>query len=279
MSLHLLHHKDWHVWKKDNLAIVEKDEKEHQKKLDEERSRQIAVEREGRYERLSGKKVNVQTPEPETETETENVNFFSDIERMIEKNGMVGVKPNPEYEKEKKEKQAKLERQTTSYLGQGAIETQKDKPWWFGSAEKDAVVDEKKAKREAYTKRSEDPFTHVGMLMEIKKAQKKEKTKSSSTSKSKKRRREAESDSDSDDSKKKKKRKSDQLSGHEAQLLRAERIQREKEEDERVKRLMAKASKSAPATPTPRRDIDEQIPFYSTARRYEKGGGRIRGDQ
>jgi len=199
MSLHLLHHKDWHVWKKDNLAQVAKDEKEHKEKEDAEKRRKIGVEREARYERLSKKKKLV---EQSFTTETGNVNFFSDIEKMIEETGETGVKPNPEYLKEKKESQEKLERFATSYLGQGSIETQKEKPWWFtGEAPN---VDEKKAKRDAATKKSEDPFSNVEKLIEIKK---REQPRQTQPAKSKKRTRQESSESDDSDNDKDRKKK------------------------------------------------------------------------
>jgi len=79
------------------------------------------------------------------------------------------------------------------------------------------------------------------------------------------------------------KKKKSKLSGYDAQLLRTERLKREKEEGERVRKLLLQKRKNAknPATPISirRTELDEQIPFYSTARRYEKGGGRLRGDQ
>jgi len=73
------------------------------------------------------------------------------------------------------------------------------------------------------------------------------------------------------------------LSGHDAQLLRSERLDREKGEEERVRKLLQKRKYDSknPSTPisSRRAELDEQIPFYSTARKYEKGGGRLRGDQ
>lgn len=55
MALHLLHHKSWHVWNRDNIAKVKKDEQEHEAALKEQRRLLQESEANRRYQLLKRK--------------------------------------------------------------------------------------------------------------------------------------------------------------------------------------------------------------------------------
>ncbi|PRP79327.1 hypothetical protein PROFUN_13021 [Planoprotostelium fungivorum] len=73
MALHLLHHKSWHVWNRDNIAKVKNDEAEHETELREQRRLHQEAESKRRYQLLK-RKANgepVDIDEPPTEIVTE----------------------------------------------------------------------------------------------------------------------------------------------------------------------------------------------------------------
>lgn len=43
MSLHLLHHKSWHVWNKDNIEKVRRDEQKFKEEEEKKHQKQLAI--------------------------------------------------------------------------------------------------------------------------------------------------------------------------------------------------------------------------------------------
>ena len=43
MSLHILHHKSWHVWNEDNMQKVREDEKKHKMEMEQKRCFYLAL--------------------------------------------------------------------------------------------------------------------------------------------------------------------------------------------------------------------------------------------
>jgi len=140
-SIHLLHHKSWHVWSKDNVARIEKDERDAKDKEAKLKAQAIDAERESRYERISKKRkreAEEEAPNEDQNASPTNINFFADLERQEEaeksKPGASKrrkVVPHPEAESERKAVEEREEQQWTSYLGKDSIEKMKVKPWWF----------------------------------------------------------------------------------------------------------------------------------------------------
>lgn len=84
--------------------------------------------------------------------------------------------PNPEYEKEKKEEQERLDKRFTTYLGQSSIEKmsnnfkfyftnifQEDKPWWAGGEVKQTSGLEKQ--RQDFSKSKSDPLVEMNKYL------------------------------------------------------------------------------------------------------------------
>jgi len=178
--MHLLPHKSWHVWKKDTVAKIEKDEKNHMEEMAQLNRKRISVESEARYERLAKKKrpnseplpeTSPEQPNPPTETSEGHVNFFADIERTLshQKVDSRGVSKNPEFEREKREQEKRLENRSTNYLGKGSIEDLKDKPWWWGGASAPKSQTPIEKAREEKSKRYEDPLMAMNSYLAQKK--------------------------------------------------------------------------------------------------------------
>lgn len=69
-SLNILKHKSWHVWNKDNLARIEKDEENHKKEQQRIEKRKLGIEQEKRYSQLKNR-LKKQNEEEEEKEESE----------------------------------------------------------------------------------------------------------------------------------------------------------------------------------------------------------------
>ena len=162
-----------------------------------------------------------------------HINFFKDEEEG-KKHGT-----NEEYQAEKKAEKEKYEKDIglLTYLGQGAVESQQSKPWYFKVPDRTRKLDEESSQKSKKTGREEfdqkrkydlDPMRQMTKYMEIKEKHK-------------------------DKGKKEKKHKHDRknredrgkeknLSGKKTiEQLRADRLKREKEERKRAEEVIAKA--------------------------------------
>lgn len=103
--MNLLPHKSWHVWRKENIERIERDEAAHKRQLEEQRKQQIAIERQERYQLLQDRArkqfgdVNEPeqpaepandslpiAPDPQTRPKSsEHINFFADFEKQYQK--------------------------------------------------------------------------------------------------------------------------------------------------------------------------------------------------
>jgi len=186
--MNILPHKSWHVWTEKNVAKVRKDEEEHRQEQERKRKRALEVEQERRVEALRdrnkrlkggdstlvvadgviGKEDQLVAVHSETTTTTEphkHVNFFEDLERQERGEDV----RNPEYEAEKKAQKEKEERLFTTYLGQGAAETQKVKPWYYGPPESIPSMPPEKERKQARIKAEKDPLAEMTKYISKKK--------------------------------------------------------------------------------------------------------------
>jgi hypothetical protein len=80
-NLKILKHKQWHVWKKDNITKVRKDEKEYEEKLEKEKKKQDLNNSERKLEELRKKKnIENEIKFGKIEKKEEHVNFFQDFD-------------------------------------------------------------------------------------------------------------------------------------------------------------------------------------------------------
>lgn len=235
--MNILHHKSWHVLRKDNIARVRRDEAKAAEAEKNILDRQILAENERRLEKLrarsdarvqstfgmgaSSKDTTIQEP-------SGHVNLFKDWEEEERKNLGSG---NKEYEeekaKEKKEWESKMGIQV--YFADGSNEISKSKHWYENIPTRKRpetkkyevpVVEDRKEKKKR--KRDRSPEDEEG-----KKKRKK--------SKKEKKHRERES---KEDAEKERKRKIAEM--------REERIRRERQESARTHALLnPEAAKAA----------------------------------
>lgn len=81
--MNILPHKSWNVWNKDNIAKVEADEREDQKKKEEVRRKKLAVEQERRYIELRKRKGYSESGKNKSDDDSpkgEHINFFKEFE-------------------------------------------------------------------------------------------------------------------------------------------------------------------------------------------------------
>lgn len=231
--MNILPHKSWHVRTKKNIERVRRDEAKAAEE-EEERQRRIALaEQETRTELLRKKAksqraikgldisdtdvehVTLEAPAPT------HINFFSEIEKEERQN----LAKNAEHEAEKKAEKEKWERKIglLTYLGESAVESQVTPPWYLQNKKlrldnEAKVTETKKEKRD-----NDDPL--LKMRAYLSKKDKKHKK-----DKNEKKR----------DRKKEKCKKLSSSSCVSIDQLRAERLQREKNERSRALALMAK---------------------------------------
>lgn len=86
--MNILPHKSWHVWRRENIAKVERDEANHRKELEEQKKNALAEQRKKRFEQLQGRTGNEDLPvtEPQSQSKPakERYHLFSDIEKKYE---------------------------------------------------------------------------------------------------------------------------------------------------------------------------------------------------
>ncbi|KAI8647273.1 hypothetical protein BD408DRAFT_408899 [Parasitella parasitica] len=158
--MNILHHKSWHVYNKDNIERVRKDEAEAETEAKKKQDRVILAESEARLELLR-KRANARLPLVDDAKEVnriEHVNLFSDLEDKQNVNSN-----NPDYEAEQKAKDEKWERQITMYLNKG---TEED-PWYakLSSQSQDKYIDQHVFKRN--TKKDDNPHRRNRKRLEI----------------------------------------------------------------------------------------------------------------
>ncbi|KAL9548981.1 hypothetical protein MBANPS3_005434 [Mucor bainieri] len=256
--MNILHHKSWHVYNKDNIERVRKDEAEAEAEAKKKQDRVILAESEARLDLLR-KRANANLPTIQDTQDTkriEHVNLFQDLEDKRNANTN-----NPELEAEQKAKDEKWEKQITMYLDKG---TEKgnwirmissvmpaDAPYsiapWYAkpSAQRqDKYIDQHVFKRSH--KNDDNPHRRKRKPLEINDDPLDYITKTLSKRDEKKHsRREHRSSSSSSDTKKKKTKhshrhdrsKSSDKSTISIEELRAKRLERERNEQSRLKSL------------------------------------------
>eukprot|EP00002_Diphylleia_rotans_P031232 TRINITY_DN6480_c0_g1_i1.p1 TRINITY_DN6480_c0_g1~~TRINITY_DN6480_c0_g1_i1.p1 ORF type:complete len:210 (+),score=35.91 TRINITY_DN6480_c0_g1_i1:72-701(+) len=129
--MNILPHKSWHIWNKDNLEKIAKDEAENAAKEAQELKRKQSVELEARVEELKRRRrsdnvTDVGNSDIRTKQESESSDLLHELlDGPKEKRHLDFLLPpvNEEAEAEKQEAKMKEMKKFTSYLGDGSIET------------------------------------------------------------------------------------------------------------------------------------------------------------
>lgn len=314
--MNILPKKRWHVRTRENIARVRKDEQEAASEAEERKQRVLRAEKEARTTLLrerAQKKYGItecvrtvtiqETGEGSTSNDQKHVNFFEDLEE----GKIVTTKTNVETEREEKEIREKYEKQIgyLTYLGQDTVETTGNIPWYEkvpDHAESNFTMKDEKnmkskllhdplaifrkylpsnAKRDVPSEgcKRKSSVIDYDPIFERKDKKKKKKRKKK-VKKHKKRKYNSNDDptseseqstSDSDEETKvREKRKS-------LELLRAERLHREKQERERSEALLNKIngvtpqnSKTEPITPVVQQKYNSQYNPELAKQNYSK---------
>lgn len=95
-GLRILGHKKWHVWRRENIERVYRDEREHAEEQEQHKMEQRRIEQERRIELLQSAK----SPTPDAVHHQQHVNLFpeaaADTERPRKKNGRRDKTPQPQ---------------------------------------------------------------------------------------------------------------------------------------------------------------------------------------
>ena len=206
MPLHLLHHKSWHVYNKDNVERVQRDKEKARLKEEAEEQRMNEIDQERRLAQLRGNAYGIPVPE-ETATFTtkapskrgsdkrgsedkgsedgavgrraevesqKHFNLFEDVEREAKKGGITKKEGegNPEREKEVEKEKKKWEDLVTSKLINSAKE---HNPWYStkdlrsgAEKQKSEVEKEVRQQKEMKMKSEADPLKAMEKFLERK---------------------------------------------------------------------------------------------------------------
>jgi len=206
MPLHLLHHKSWHVYNKDNVERVQRDKEKARLKEEAEEQRMNEIDQERRLAQLRGNAYGIPVPE-ETATFTtkapskrgsdkrgsedkgsedgavgrraevesqKHFNLFEDVEREAKKSGITKKEGegNPEREKEVEREKKKWEDLVTSKLINSAKE---HNPWYStrdlrsgAEKQKSEVEKEVREQKEMKMKSEADPLKAMEKFLERK---------------------------------------------------------------------------------------------------------------
>ncbi|GAN02606.1 leukocyte receptor cluster (LRC) member 1 [Mucor ambiguus] len=235
--MNILHHKSWHVYNKDNVERVRKDEAEAEAEAKKKQDRVILAESEARLDLLR-KRANANLPIVQDKQETkriEHVNLFQDLEDKHNANST-----NPDHEAEQKAKDEKWEKQITMYLDKGTEKA----PWYAkpSAQRQDKYIDQHVFKRNHENndnphrrKRkpleiNDDPLDYITKTLSKRdeKRRSKREHKPSCSSSDKKKKRHSHSHNHS---------KSSEKSTTSIEELRAKRLERERSEQSRLKSL------------------------------------------
>eukprot|EP00002_Diphylleia_rotans_P031236 TRINITY_DN6480_c0_g1_i6.p1 TRINITY_DN6480_c0_g1~~TRINITY_DN6480_c0_g1_i6.p1 ORF type:complete len:246 (+),score=64.77 TRINITY_DN6480_c0_g1_i6:72-809(+) len=232
--MNILPHKSWHIWNKDNLEKIAKDEAENAAKEAQELKRKQSVELEARVEELKRRRrsdnvTDVGNSDIRTKQESESSDLLHELlDGPKEKRHLDFLLPpvNEEAEAEKQEAKMKEMKKFTSYLGDGSIETSQKKPWYFQHEEK--VLSEVEKKKDEKLKKHLDPMEQFTKVLD----KKREKEKGDHHKKEKEKEKHKSKSSTT-------KTGSTETKGISAiEKLRQERLEREKKEAERVRDLL-----------------------------------------
>ncbi|VDI62193.1 Hypothetical predicted protein [Mytilus galloprovincialis] len=259
--MNILHHKSWHVRRKDNIERVRRDEAQAADE-EKEKQRKIALaEQEARTELLRSKnrkriaeteeteesETITETGESETVTCTEtstsddkksiniysgsggHINFFKDAE-----DGIVEKKKNVEHEKEKKDEKETWEKKMgiLTYLGQSR--TDDPTPWYLSKKrkkEEDGSISPRRERDEKRKKHMDPIYDLKNYVEKTKDAHSPERRKHKHKHKEKKKHKHKSKDKD---------RPQTTSSSKTIEQLRAERLRRESDEKKKTSDLMAK---------------------------------------
>ncbi|KAK4514677.1 cyclin-dependent protein kinase [Mucor velutinosus] len=231
--MNILHHKSWHVYNKDNIERVRKDEAEAEAEAKKKQDRVMLAESEARLDLLR-KRANASLPAIQDQQDTkriEHVNLFQDLEDKHNANSN-----NPEHEAEQKAKDEKWEKQITMYLDKGTEKA----PWYAKPTAQrtDKYIDQHVFKRSH--KDDGNPHRRKRKALEINDDPLDYITKTLSKRDEKKRSRREHRSSSSHSGNSKKKHSQSKSSGKSTtsiEELRAKRLERERNEQSRLRSL------------------------------------------
>jgi len=266
--MNILPKKSWHVRNKDNIERVRRDE-EKAANEEKERLRRVALaESEARTDllRLKASKRKYDTEEADVESPAvvastaRHINFFEELEEG-KKIGGKNVEHEEEKRKEKEDKEKAIGLLT--YLGQGSVELQETKPWYFKVPERSQNATKSSAsssskeiteKDEVDTKRKRgiDPIHSMEKYISVSNKVHAARTNTSSQV--------AKPD----------KKKSSSVTSHgptaakTIEQLRAERLKREQQERQREQQLVAKLRGGPDVIKAPEPITDERQMRYNS---------------
>eukprot|EP00123_Amoebidium_parasiticum_P002033 comp13259_c0_seq1/m.8648 comp13259_c0_seq1/g.8648 ORF comp13259_c0_seq1/g.8648 comp13259_c0_seq1/m.8648 type:complete len:273 (-) comp13259_c0_seq1:73-891(-) len=233
--MNILQHKSWHVYSRDNIERVRKDEEKHRLAEEEKATRAAIAEAEARMSQLRsqarqryGSEIKEEGAEmgEAPRGPDGHVNFFYDVEKAREAQSLA------EREKEKKQEQLEWEKRVgvLTYLGQSASETTGKKQFYETMPATTVPPEEVEDPKERKRKERHDPLAVMDKYLAIKAAKP-----PSPKSKSK---------HDDHESKKEKKKKKDKSKNKEKDSkaerlakLREERLARERQEQLRARQM------------------------------------------
>jgi len=158
--MNILPHKSWHVWNKDNIAKVRRDEREHAEKQAKQLRQQQMADQERRLSLLRARvgvgdspatsdsnspgcanrgslrsSASRRSPRQEQDesdpSPLTHVNLFAELEVEQSAGGSAAQKQNPERVREQTDREQRQERRQTMYLGQSSAELLEKKPWYL----------------------------------------------------------------------------------------------------------------------------------------------------
>jgi hypothetical protein len=237
--MNILPKKSWHVRNKDNIERVRRDEEKAATEENERLKRVAIAESEARTELLRQKSRSDTTSKLEssvTSITQHHINFFEDCEQGKKLGGK-----NTEHEEEKRLEKEKQEKAIglLTYLGQGSVELEATKPWYFKPPEKrksdceSTGLAKSRDEFDAKKKQSADPLRQMTKFIDV--SQKVRKLKDGTA------------DDVSSTSHKRHKGEDTKNTCKSVEQLRAERLRREQMEHLRAEQLLAKMRGDVPA--------------------------------
>lgn len=225
--MNILHHKSYHVYNRKNIERVQKDEAEAEAKAKVDQERVKLAESEARLNLLR-QRANARLQNQDSTQTVEPMQHIDLFKDLVEKGSNTGN--NEEHEAEEKEKDDKWNKQITMYLDK---DTKKEDDPWYAKKEtgEEKYIDKDKFKRREdkdSNRRKRDPIKLLDDPLDLINSHKKKKEK---------KKYERERKYYKEVKEKKSKSKSSSSASSSMEELRAKRLERERNEKLRVKRL------------------------------------------
>lgn len=179
--MNILPHKSWNVWNKDNIAKVEADELEDQRKKEEIRRKKLAVEQERRYVELRRRRGYTEETEKgghevserggheahwiegKEQERGEHINFFKEFEdqerKMRSFSGNDFYAENVDYRREKADEDMAKERAEAVFLD--SVSKRSPVPFYMCTAKEESKRGPQSTRNEAMRIMAADPLSSI----------------------------------------------------------------------------------------------------------------------